>query len=264
MMFLSIVLMVLGLIGIIVCQKKQKTNPNAQGLAVVCLIIILAGAGLLLWENGMLPGAGDREMDRIMANETRFTEARSKVMGEYIGKTWNGQNAVIITEPGLDKNPIAKAGVAAMEETLKKAGVNVTATEALNLPENADGPAPMEMALTAKIYNDIFNAHKDANLFIIMSQLPFNGQELQKMKCWSFNPKKQRVVLVSGEIYNLKGAIAAGFIGAAAAMKTGPEAYDPEKAAPKDVQAAFDTRFILVTPENVKDIAEKNKDLFAK
>jgi len=47
-------------------------------------------------------------------------------------------------------------------------------------------------------------------------------------------------------------------------MKTGPSAYDPEKAAPKDVQAAFDTRFILVTPANVKTVAEKNSDLFAK
>lgn len=264
MMILSIALMILGLVGIIVCQKKQKTNPNAQGLAFVCLVVILFGAGLLLWDTGMLPGSGDREMDRIMANETRFAEARSKVLGEYVGKTWNGQNAVIITEPGLDKNPIAKAGAAAMEEALKKAGVNVTATEALNLPESADGPAPMEMALTAKVYNDIFNAHKDAQLFVIMSQMPFNGQELMKMKCWTFNPKKQRVILVGGEVYNLKNVIKNGFIGAAVAMKTNPEAYDPEKSAPKDVQAAFDTRFILVTPENIKDVAEKNKDLFAK
>ncbi|MBQ6597710.1 MAG: hypothetical protein IJH79_09180, partial [Lentisphaeria bacterium] len=70
--------------------------------------------------------------------------------------------------------------------------------------------------------------------------------------------------LVNGEIYKLKGAIAQGVIGAAIAMKSGPSAYDPEKAAPKDVQAAFDTRFILVTPANVKEVAEKNNDLFAK
>ena len=82
MMFLSIVLMVLGLIGIIVCQKKQKTNPNAQGLAVICLVVILVGAGMLLWTNGLLPGAGDREMDiaqgklKKAVNRIRIAESK--------------------------------------------------------------------------------------------------------------------------------------------------------------------------------------------
>ena len=89
-------------------------------------------------------------------------------------------------------------------------------------------------------------------------------KELKNLACWKFDAKKARVILVNGEIYNLKGAIASGLVGAAIAMKSGPNAYDPEKAAPKDVQQAFDTRFILVTPQNVKDIAAKNGDLFAK
>ena len=46
----SIALMVAGLIGIVVCQKKQKTNPNAQSLAFVFLIVILAGAGVMIYD----------------------------------------------------------------------------------------------------------------------------------------------------------------------------------------------------------------------
>ncbi|MPM99022.1 hypothetical protein SDC9_146212 [bioreactor metagenome] len=152
-----------------------------------------------------------------------------------------------------------------MAAALTAAGINVVATEALNIPESSpENPVPLEVALTAKVYNDIFNKYKDANLYIIMSQLPFVGTELQKLSCWKMDPKKSRIILVNGEVFNLKGAIATGHIGAAAAMKTGPEAYDPEKTAPKETQAAFDTRYILVTPQNVKEVAEKNKDIFAK
>jgi len=263
MLIVYVALMIAGLIGIIVCQKKQKTNPNAQAVAFVFLVVILAGAGGMLYETGIF--GGDREMDRIMGNEIAFAKARSKVLADYIGKTWKGQSAVIITEPHIDQNKIAKAGLDAMQADLKAAGINVSAVEALNIPEGtAEEPVPMETALNAKIYNDIFNKHKNAGIFVIMSQLPFEAKELRNMACWKFDPKKTRVVLVNGEIYNLKAAIAQGIVGAAIAMKTGPNAYDPEKAAPKDVQAAFDTRFILVTPANVKDIAAKNSDLFAK
>ena len=259
---ISVALMVAGLIGMIICQKKQKTNPNAQTLAFVFLVVILAGAGTMLYDTFT---GGEREMDRIMGNEIAFAKARSKVLSDYIGKTWKGQSAVIITEPNIDQNKIAKAGLDAMQESLKAAGVNVSAVEALNLPQGtAEEPVPMEVALNAKVYNAIFDKYKSANIFVIMSQLPFEAKELKNLACWKFDAKKARVILVNGEIYNLKGAIASGLVGAAIAMKSGPNAYDPEKPAPKDVQQAFDTRFILVTPQNVKDIAAKNPDMFGK
>ena len=263
MLIVYVALMIAGLVGIIACQKKQKTNPNAQTVAFLFLIVILVGAGGMLYETGIF--GGDREMEKIMSNEIAFAKARSKVLADYMGKTWKGQNAVIITEPTLEQNQISKAGVAELEAGLKAGGINVTAVEALNLPRgNGEETVPMEVALNSKVYNEIFNKYKSANIFIITSQLPFDVKELQKLQCWKFDSKKARVVLMNGEIYNLKAAIAQGLVGAAIAMKTGPNAYDPEKAAPKAVQAAFDTRYILVTPQNVKQIAESNKELFAK
>ncbi|OQA87072.1 MAG: hypothetical protein BWY31_00948 [Lentisphaerae bacterium ADurb.Bin242] len=263
MVYLYIALMVVALIGIVWCQKKQKVNPNAQAFAFVFLVLILVGAGGMLYETGIF--GGDREMDKIISNEVRYAKARSQVLADYIGKTYPGQKAVIITEANVNQSPISKASLETMTAALTAAGINVSATEALNIPESSpENPVPLEVALTAKVYNDIFNKYKDANLYIIMSQLPFVGTELQKLSCWKNDPQKSRIILVNGEVFNLKGAIASGHIGAAAAMKTGPEAYDPEKTAPKETQAAFDTRYILVTPQNVKEVAEKNKDIFAK
>ena len=255
-------LMVIGVIGIFVCRSKQKTNPNAQSVAVIFTIVTLVGAGGLIYDQF---AGGDREMDRIMSNEIAYYEARAKVLADYVGKTWSGQSAVIITEPQTEENKISKASIKALEDSLKAAGINLTATEALNLPaSNGDEPVPMETALTAKVYNDIFNKYKNVNIFVIAAQLPYEAKELAGMNCWKFDGKKARVILVNGEIYNLKPAIKKGIIGAAIAMKSGPSAYDPEKAAPKDTQAAFDTRFILVTPDKVDEIAKANSDLFAK
>ena len=257
-MVIFIALMVVGLIGLIVCQKKQKTNPNAQAIAFIFLILILIGAGGLIYQQF---GGADSEMQQIMNNEITFAKARSQVIAEHAGKAWAGQNAVIIVEPNMEKNQISKAALDSLKEGLKKAGINA-AEETLNVPQGTDEePIPVETAINAKIYNEVFSKNKSANVFFVMSQLPLDPQEMMKLDCWKFDPKKSRIVLVSADVYNLKNLIAKGIIGAAIGTQNG---YDPEKPAPKDYKAAFDARYILITPENLKDVIAKRGDLFAK
>jgi len=253
-----VALMVIGLVGLIVCQKKQKTNPNAQTIALLFLVPTLIGAGGLIYDQF---AGGDREMEQIMKNEIAFAQARAQKVAEFAGQNWAGQSAVIIVEPNTDKNRIAKAGLDALKESLKKAGISATEV-ALNIPQGSDGePVPLETAINAKIYNEVFSKNKSANIFFILSQLPMDPQELMKMDCWKFEPKKSRVVMISAEIYNLKNLIAKGIIGAAIGSQNN---YDPEKPAPKDWKAAFDARYILITPQNLKEVIAKRSDLFAK
>ncbi len=259
---IGIALMVVALIGIIWCQKKQKTNPNAQALAFVFLILILVGAGTVLWDQGIF-GGEDREMNRIIKNETAYAAARSQIIGKYLVGKYAGKKAVIITEKDLAKNQINKGAYDAMVQALN--GIEVEATEELNTPEmSPDNPMPMESLITAKLFNDIFNKYPNTNLFIIMTSLPFNPSEIQKLSIWKKDPKKVQAVIVTGEVYNLKRVIAAGLIAATAVMKNDPNAYDPEKTAPSDPQKAFDVRYILVTPENVAEVDKKNQGIFAK
>lgn len=259
---IGIALMVVALIGIIWCQKKQKTNPNAQAFAFVFLILIIAGAGTVLWDQGIF-GGEDREMNKIIKNETAYAAARSEVIGKYLVGKYAGKKAVIITEKDLENNKINKAAYDAMVKALN--GIEVEATEVLNTPETSpDNPMPMESLITAKLFNEIFNKYPNTNLFIIMTSLPFNTDEVQKLSIWKKDPKKTQAVIVNGEVYNLKRAIGAGYIAATAVMKNDSAAYDPERTAPSDPQKAFDVRYILVTPENVADVAKKNAGIFAK
>lgn len=245
-----IALMVIGVIGIFICRKKQKTNPNAQVLAFVFLIIILGGVAGMLWET-----SEGHENDKYFANEKRFMVARSSVLADYIAKMWPGKEVVlIVNDDPKQTNVLGKAAVDAMNAGLKNK-VTVSATEAVKYAgDNPTGPR-------AGVYNEIFDRHKSANVFVIMTQLPMMPAELGKLKCWKFDPQKTCVVLANGDVYNLKKAIQHKLIGAAAVMKS---KFDAEKSAPKDPNDAFKIRYLLVTPENVNDIAAKNRDIFAK
>ena len=242
-------LMVIGVIGIFVCRSKQKTNPNAQSVAVIFTIVTLVGAGGLIYDQF---AGGDREMDQIMKNEASYAKARSLMIAEYAGKNWAGQTAVIIVEPNTEKNQINKACLDALKEGLKKANISAT-EEVLDIQQGTgEDSIPIESAINAKIYNDIFNKNKNANIFFLLSQLPLDAKEKNKMKCWEFNPKKTRLVLVLNEVEDLKSLqpiIAKGLIGAAVITKSG---FDPEKPAAKDWKEAFDSRYELLTPESVK------------
>ena len=88
---------------------------------------------------------------------------------------------MIIANAQYDQSPISKAGVKAMEEGLKKAGIEVAAVEVLNVPQSED-PAAMENAINSKLYNGIFDSYKDASIFVLMAQLPMDDREFRKMK----------------------------------------------------------------------------------
>ena len=265
MLYVYIALIVVGFVGVIACQKKQKTNPNAQALAFLCMIPLLAGVGGVIYlKSGFF---FDEEQDRSLRNETQFTKAQAKVLTDYMGTQWKGQTAVLIIEPSADSSEYSKARIKALEDGMKAAGINVT-TEKLNLPTPKEGedPVSMEDALKADVYNAIFDKFKDAAIFVIAAQMPMDDKEFKAMKCWKFDGKKVRVVLANiNELGRLAPVLVkTGVVGAAIIDKPGSK-YDPEKDdAPSDLKAAFDLRFVLVTPANAEEIAKKSPDTFAK
>ncbi|MBQ9335688.1 MAG: hypothetical protein IJS14_00120 [Lentisphaeria bacterium] len=255
---ISIALMVAGLVGIVVCQKKQKTNPNAQALAFVFLIVILAGAGVMIYDTFT---GEDRMVAQMQANELAYSKSWCKVLSDYAGKTWAGKSAVIITEPKVEGTN--KTIIDTLQEDLKAAGLTVAAVEALNIPAGEED-APMMEAVEAKHYNEIFAKYPSAAVFVITTNLPQEGKELKLLKCWTFNPKAQCIVLANQEINSFKPMIERGFIGAAVTTNPNYQPTEEIKKAPADPKAAFDERYILITTANVKEMAEQFKDIFAK
>jgi len=81
------------------------------------------------------------------------------------------------------------------------------------------------------------------------------------MKFWTMK-KRPDLALASGSVYELKKAIAGKAI--VAAVTYNPKAVYDEKPPPADLDAAFDKRYLLVTPDNVLTVAGEYGDLFKK
>lgn len=251
MFWIYLVLMIIGFIGIIACKKKQKTNPSAQLLAFGCLILILAGASGFLYQN-----FGSGEQNALIANEARFAAARSAKVAAEVKKAFAGKNAVIIVSTGYDKEEISKASHNALVEGLD--GVNVIATEVLTV--DTENPEPVEMQITAKKYNDIFSKYSSADVFVITSQMPQDFAEIGKFSV--LRGGKAKLALLSSEAGEFGRYIQKGKVIAATLSKHDDKAIDPDTKAPADLNAAFDIRYVLVTPANLKDVYGKYKDLF--
>ena len=251
MFWIGLALMIAGFVGIVICKKKQKTNPAAQGLAVVCLIFILIGAGMFLYNN-----FGDGEQKSLIANEARFASSRSAKVAAEVKKAFAGKNAVIIVNGGYDKEEISKAAYDALVEGLN--GVNILATEELALDSN--NPEPIEMQIDAKKYNGIFSKYANADIFVITSQMPQDIKEVEKFSV--MRGGKAKVALLSSEAGEFGKYIQKGKVVAATLSKHDDKAIDPDTKAPSDLNAAFDIRYVLVTPANLKEVYGKYKDLF--
>lgn len=251
MFWVYLLLMVAGFVGIIVCKKKQKTNPAAQGIAVICLIFILIGAGGFLYEN-----FGGGEQATLIANESRFASSRYAKIAAEVKKDFAGKSAVVIVNSGYANEEISKASYDALIEGLN--GVNILATEELVVDSN--NPEPIEMQITAKKYNDISSKYKNADVFVICSQMPQDTNEIRKMDI--FKGGKAKIALLSSEAGEFGYYIQRGKVIAATLSKNDEKAINPDTKAPDDLNAAFDIRYVLVTPKNLKEVYGKYKEYF--
>ena len=251
MFWVYLFLMIAGFVGIIICKKKQKTFAAAQGLAVVCFIPIIIGAVGFLWQN-----LGDGEQNALIANEARFAASRSAKVAAEVKNAFAGKNAVIIVNGGYDKEEISKAAYDALKDGL--AGVNIIATEELVVDTN--NPEPIETQIDAKKYNQIFSKYSNADIFVITSQMPQDPAQVRQFSV--LKGGKAKLALLSSEAGEFGRYIKNGKIVAATLSKHDEKAINPDTKAPSDLNAAFDIRYVLVTPANLNEVYSKYKNLF--
>lgn len=258
MLWTWIGLIVIALGGLLWSAKNQRKNANAQTIALISLVLILVGAGGILKEQGML--GSNPEVNRVIRNETKFAEAKAKVMAKFLSEKYPGAKVVFLIDNQLDSNSMNKAALAAFKKELT--GMTIEADEIYEIPKvSADPEQPMMMddMYNADKFNAIFERCKDANLIINFTNLPYDPREIAKFTLWTMKDGPN-LVLFTGEVSMMKSAIKAGKIVLGTAM--GTKSIDPKQACPSDAQEAFDLRYILVHPGNVDQVAEDNPNIF--
>ena len=239
MIYLWVAVMVVGLIGMIVCSKKQKTNPAMQPVALGIFLVVIVSAVMLLMETGIFGGNSN-----IIESEYAFMASRGHAAGAHLAKVAPGKKLVVIVEDSnYEKSPNTKNLI----DLLAKAYGAEVAVEALDLPAvSDDNPQPIEERMKAKHFDATLAKHKDAGVVVSLIGIP---QDARRMKAFSGK----------GPVFFLLGTGMGTGKFVADQMKKGtiagvvvpnPKA-DYEAKAPSDPAKAFAIRFVLVTKENM-------------
>ena len=248
MMWAAIAIMVVGLVGMIVCSKKQKTNPAMQPISIGLFIVVLIGAVLLLIDKGIIGGGSNS----VMESELSFLASRGYAAGDYLKKAVPGKKILVIAEPNFEKSN----QISTMVEMLKKAyGSQDVTVAALQLPASSeDNPQPIEEVMKAKDFDKLTDQYKDAGVIVSLVGLP---KDAARMKAFQGTPAAKFFLLSIGmetgkfvQAQMKKGVVLG-------AIFPNPKA-NYEVKAPGDPAKAFAIRFILVDKNNL----DANKQFF--
>lgn len=237
---ISVAIMVVGVIGMIICSKKQKTNPAMQPVSIL-LFLFVAGAAAYFCVQQM----GCNSSASVMESELAFLASRGHAAGVHLQKVAPGKKILVIAEPNYDKSPQTQN----MIEMIKKGyGSDNVVVEALVVPgASAENAMPIEELMKAKDFDVVLNKHKDAGIVISLVGLPQNAARMAV-----FRSKNVPVFFLmsigmgTGKFVStqLEKGVVAGVI------VPNPKA-DYEAKAPSDPAKAFAIRFVLVTKENL-------------
>ena len=187
------------------------------------------------------------------------------VLGNYVGTRLAGSNILVITDPANEysRERLQRLGNVFLSGLSGRA--NVAKVVAPSPPEsgaNSDSDAEMltyEYYLTAAAFDEMMSEHPECNMVLSMMGLPYDFAE---MSFWEKEEEeRQKLVLVNANLYDLRKAIMGNFIQAAVAHRQDIK-YDMEEEVPEDYKAAFEKRYLMVTPETVDQIAGQFPKMF--
>ena len=178
MYYVGIAVMVVGLLGLIICAKKQRVNPAMQSVAIVFALIMFGGLGIALHDQ--MGGNVQSEIE----NEQLFLYSRSAVAGKSLSAAKPGVKVLFVTNPGWDKEESRKEQVEKQVEAFKATyGSGDVVIDCIPLPANYDENADsVEDLLTVKAFKALLEKNKDAQVIVTDVGLPEKGESLLRDK----------------------------------------------------------------------------------
>jgi hypothetical protein len=281
MSLIQIVIMVVAGIGMVVGLMKQKAGAEwGKPVAIGCIVVALVAA---LWSSFRTLTGGSTQ--GVVDREVQFQRIEGKKLGMYLAEKYKGSKALILLEPkvsggqqkeGAKENPL----ITGLKEGFGS-GVTVAAEVTPEIPEDKakafakqmpmegmpPGPAgaagrgemmpPLDYWFTAKVFDALLKKNEGQfDLLVTVIGLPADARASTVLKGKSC-PK---IAVLNGSIYDLKNAIRPNMV--VAAVTYNPKAQYDDKPAPKDVDEAFNKRFLLVTPDSIQQIATQFPEIF--
>lgn len=251
---LAVAVMGGGIVGMLVCAKLREDHPLATRLLLPCLGLILVGA-IIFMVNARAPNLEVQQQDLVVVQ----SRLGGLMLGRHLGKTIPNAIALIIVDDVASEDVQMKAKLEGLKEGLGEEVliISVVAPEYPDWPDDPNYSMPPERKINlrkhaqAGMFDQFIAAYPTCNLIISLIGLPQNPEN---MAIWQIEDPalRPRLALFGCDLQLCQDAILSGAICAAVVSRPGFE-LDQRKL-PRDPQAAFDRRFLLLTPENLTDI----------
>jgi hypothetical protein len=269
--------MVVAGIGMIIGLQKEKGGATwGRPMAVVC-IIIAVGAAVFQMMGG---GGGKGKQTSI---EEAYRNVKGEKLGVYLAGKFAGKKALVLLPPEQPPMGGDQPSTPAYEDTLKgletglggkiqivgKIEPKMPADVKAKLQAAAGAGAPEDMAMMpeGQMWFDVPTLEKELapykgkyDMLICLTSLP--GVDMMMPmgggkrsvpigKLSIMSDKTTKVVLAEGGVGKFGRYIQGQKVVAAVTYKQNIDEKAYEEMPPKDLDQAFDMRFVLITPENL-------------
>lgn len=152
--------MALAFVGMLICARKQRTQPRAQIYAVLLLFVVLGAGGYILFHN--------EENTYRPEWEQKYIKAAATVLGRDLAKRFDGKKALIIAEFNYRDNRWQQAQIEGLKEGFGKRIADIV-IDSPATPKQPGQPQPaaaipepqmMDM-VTAKDFDQLISRHPD-------------------------------------------------------------------------------------------------------
>jgi len=250
---------------------KKKGVEGGKTLTIICGLLIIVTA---LYINFLKSDIDHSAINR----EKEYQRAQAIVLSNTLTNMYNGNGKCLVIHNTI--NETHQKDVQKLIDSFKEGfGGKVSEMRVRPIKEFAGDDAMMEEAMmenTAEDFNKVIKENEDCDVVIIMVPLPNSPEELLKMDIFTMiedpddkdkvikdpNRKYPLVGIFNGYIGNLEIFFLDQLIGAMSLWK--PDPTIDEEPVPENVKAAFDKRYLIVTPDNIIGTKQKFPSLFPK
>ncbi|MCJ8329801.1 MAG: hypothetical protein HRT89_09570 [Lentisphaeria bacterium] len=191
-----------------------------------------------------------------------FLQIKHEVFGKHVAEKQKGKKAIIIYDKPGDSEIEKTNHKLTVEEFKKQISGSIEIVGKYEwVYENTDVANIEQNLLTANKLEDILRSFNGFDLIISFIGLPI---DFKNMSYWRRNYRNRipQFVILNSNPREFKPAIVAGHFVSILAKK--PIRIDHDAPVPDDPNTAFDSRFIIITPENVDALHKQYPHLFIK
>lgn len=253
-LLIIILVMLLAIIGIFVSKKRIPKHPKAVNTMTAFIIVLLVDVGFILYYTGVI---GNIRETKLKKREYSYSATRAFMIDKFL-KTQpelkkKPVKALIYTLKGYENNPRLFDLVKALEELFEPA-IKCTIAP-ISLP---DEKMHHYDQMEASHFDKIMTKHNDCDIIISTIGLP---EDVENMDLWRIDCEKAPIsIILDGSLKDISKYVENDQIQMLIINRL--DAEITAKPIPDDPETAFNERYLIVTPENIKQIKNKFKQLF--